>query len=229
MDERIGFIGAGAMAEAVAGCLVASGRAPAALLASDPRPDRRERFAALGALVAADDAELAARADTIVLAVPPPAVERALAEIARSLAPGKLVVAAAPGLTAGAVRRFLPEALIVRAAPAAPCLVGNGVSVLCADAAVGAAERERAARIFGACGAVVWVPDERTLELAAAIGAAASAFFFRGGEALTHAAVEAGLPAESAATLVRRMLLGAAALAAAGRDAEGSNAAEEVD
>ena len=48
-DSRIGFIGGGAMAEALAGGLVASGVAPANIRVSDIAPERRSHLeAALG-------------------------------------------------------------------------------------------------------------------------------------------------------------------------------------
>ncbi len=46
LSQRIGFIGAGQMATALAQGLVKAGlTAPEALLASDPFPEARERFA----------------------------------------------------------------------------------------------------------------------------------------------------------------------------------------
>jgi pyrroline-5-carboxylate reductase len=218
MDERIGFIGATALAEALARGLVASGRSPASIIASDPQPEQREKFAALGTLVAADDVELVTKADTIVLAVTPSALENVLADIAPRVTPGKLVVTIATGIRADFVRRALPHANIVRAVCNAPCLVGKGVSVLYADSLVAAADRARAERIFNACGISLWVPDERSLEIAAALCSAGTTCFSRLCEILAAAAIDAGLPAESAARMVRHTFFGAALLAAAGRD-----------
>ena len=220
MDERIGFIGAGAMAEALARGLVASGRAPATIIASDPLPEQREKFAALGVLVAADDVELVGRADTIVLAVKPPALEHVLAEIAPHVVSGKLVVTIAAGVRTQDVRRSLPQASVVRAMCGAACLVGKGVSVLYADELVAPPDRARAERLCEAYGISLWVPDERSQETAAALGSSGTACFFRLCETLTAAAIDAGLPAQAASRIMRHTFLGAAMLADARRDIE---------
>ena len=72
--ERVVFIGAGAMAEALAGGLLASGNGAASITAADPDPARRKVFELLGARATADAAESVDGADLVVLAVKPAVV-----------------------------------------------------------------------------------------------------------------------------------------------------------
>ena len=71
-SSRIGFIGCGAMARALAGGLVTTGVARDRIVAADPFPAAREAFAeAVGARVVEDNAEVVAAADVVVIAVKP--------------------------------------------------------------------------------------------------------------------------------------------------------------
>src|SRR5215831_13482430 len=82
-DWRIGFVGAGAMAEALAGGLLAAGVAPARLVAADPEPARRRAFAErLGVEAVAENAAVLRRSDAVVLAVKPGVVPGVLSELA---------------------------------------------------------------------------------------------------------------------------------------------------
>ena len=69
---RIGFIGTGAMAQAIARGAVASGVDPATLIFSNRTPDKACDLAdELGATAASSNVSLARQADIVILAVKP--------------------------------------------------------------------------------------------------------------------------------------------------------------
>src|SRR5262245_34345549 len=93
-EPRIGFLGAGKMATALAaGWLRAGLVKPGRLLASDPMPPARQAFAdATQARTTADNAEVTAGSDVLVLAVKPQSMRSLLAEVRPAITPRHLVV-----------------------------------------------------------------------------------------------------------------------------------------
>ena len=77
--KRIGFVGGGAMAEALLGGLIAAGVPASLLAASDPDPARRKRLAEVcGVATHADNQDAVQGSDLVVIAVKPSVVEPAL-------------------------------------------------------------------------------------------------------------------------------------------------------
>src|SRR5262245_8793192 len=100
-DFRVGFLGAGKMATALAkGWINASLVSRDRVLASDPAPAARDAFvAATGARATADNREVVAFGELLVLAVKPQTMAGCLAEIRPSVTGRHLVVSIAAGVT----------------------------------------------------------------------------------------------------------------------------------
>jgi pyrroline-5-carboxylate reductase len=82
MDNKIGFIGGGNMAQAMIGGLVTTGMPTEMILVSDPTASQRELVShRYDVRTLADNAELAASVDVLVLAVKP----QVMAPVAREL------------------------------------------------------------------------------------------------------------------------------------------------
>src|SRR5436305_1144767 len=98
---RIGFIGAGQMATALARGWLSAGLTDAAsLAASDPMPTARQRFQEETKVAAtADNAPVVATSQLLVLAVKPQTMKGVLAELRTHLQPQHLVVSIAAGVT----------------------------------------------------------------------------------------------------------------------------------
>src|SRR5262249_26969322 len=110
--EKIGFLGAGQMARALAGGFVRSGLvAPEQLSASDTSAVAREAFAAAvpGAKLFETNAEVAHAADVLFLAVKPQQVAPVLGEINGSVTKRHLIVSIAAGVRVAALAAKLPE------------------------------------------------------------------------------------------------------------------------
>ena len=126
--RRIGFLGCGAMARALAGGLIEAGVPASQILGSDPFPGARDQFAeAIGAKTTEDNAEIVANSDVVLLAVKPGAVTGLLAALDDSLCDKPLWISIAAGVPLAALQNALPAgARVVRTMPNTPALVGAG-------------------------------------------------------------------------------------------------------
>src|SRR5262245_14069070 len=124
---RIGFLGAGKMATALAQGWLRAGLATAdRTCASDPLPAARDGFArATGARGVADNVEGVTSSDLLVLAVKPRRLAARLAGVRPPGGPGHLGVSVAAGVPLAALQAGLgPDRRLVRVMPNTPCLVG---------------------------------------------------------------------------------------------------------
>jgi len=215
-DERIGFIGGGAMAEALLGGLLAAGVAREHLRASDPEATRREHLAReLGIEAGADNAELVRSSSVVVLAVKPGVVPSLLAALGDPVeATRPLWISIAAGVTLASLEAGLSaEARIVRAMPNTPALVQAGATGLCGNARAGAGDLALAMALFDGVGITWQAPHETLLDAVTGLSGSGPAYVFLFLEALIDAGVGQGLPREAAEQLAFETVYGAAKLA----------------
>jgi len=209
----IGFIGAGNMARGMGGGLKASG-SNATLVAVDPDPQARERFAVeTGGRGVTELDELVAAADVVVLAVKPQMLAGVLDRLAGKLRPEQIVLSIAAGFTlTGLAARLGNDVRLVRAMPNTPALVRQGMTVLVGGGAASAADLETARELFIGVGDAVVVQEEALLDAVTAVSGSGPGFVFAFAEAWLRAAEAAGLAPDLAERLVKQTLFGAAAL-----------------
>ncbi len=214
---RIAFLGGGNMARALIGGLVAAGHTPAALQVFDLDPEKSAALQQdLGITVSAEANDLLG-AEALVLAVKPQHMQSALTALQDGLrAPSRpLLISIAAGIPLAALERWSATSLpVIRCMPNTPALVGAGASVLLANASVSDDQRELAAQILAAVGAVFWIESESHMDAVTAVSGSGPAYFFLFQELLEYSAIAAGLPRELAEQLVRQTAVGAARLAA---------------
>jgi pyrroline-5-carboxylate reductase len=213
--KRIGFVGGGAMAEALIGGLVAAGVPANLLVASDPDAGRRTLLAeAFGIATHADNGDAVAGSDLVVLAVKPSVVESALRTLpARDLV-RPLWVSIAAGVPIAKLAARLPQgARIVRAMPNTPALVRAGATAIAASGTASAADREAATALFETVGVCWEAQNEALLDAVTGLSGSGPAYVFVFLEALGDAGVRMGLPREAAYRLAFQTVLGAAKLA----------------
>lgn len=215
MATTIGFIGAGNMATALAGGLVARGWDPAAIALSDAMPAALEAHAARGHFTSTDNRAVLERADVLVLAVKPQVMARVLqplADLAQVRRP--LVISIAAGIPVASLAHWLGGDLpIVRAMPNTPALVQAGATGLYASPAVSREQRAGAEAILGAVGLTLWVQEERLIDAVTAVSGSGPAYFFYVMEAMMAAGEALGLDADTARALTLQTALGAAQMA----------------
>lgn len=208
---KIACVGAGQMAEALLGGLLAAQIAePSDLWATDPSEPRRDlikqRF---GIRVGSDNQEAARWADIVVLAVKPQVLGAVLHDVSSSLS-GRLVVSIAAGIPIRYVADRLPEgARIVRAMPNAPAMVREGMSVLAFGSTVTDTDKTAVCRIFESVGRVALI-DELLMDAVTGLSGSGPAYIFMAIEALADGGVKMGLPRATAELLAAQTAVGAA-------------------
>lgn len=209
---KIGFVGAGRMAEAILSALIRKGVvAPSGVTACDTSEERRGLVRKdHGVRVAADNAE-AFDSDVVVLAVKPQNLRDALAGIPPGTAKGKLVLSILAGKRLATLEAALPGARIVRVMPNLPCVVGEGISAWCAGTGIGAADRDVVCRLVSAFGKAVELPEAQ-FDAVTALSGSGPAFLAWVLDRMTAAAVAEGLPPEAASLLAGQTMLGTARL-----------------
>jgi len=159
-----------------------------------------------------NNAELAAKADILVLAVKPQDMIQALQSIKGAVREDTLIISIAAGKRVADIAKILGEAAIVRVMPNTPALIGEGASALFANFKAKPV-LANAERIFSAVGKAVVVDDEALIDVVTAISGSGPAYYFLLMEEMIKAAVELGLPEDLAKDLVLQTAKGAALLA----------------
>ncbi len=213
---RVGFIGCGAMARALAGGLVASGVSADRICGSDPDANQRDAFHdAVGGPVSGVNTAAVESSDVVVLAVKPGLVRPVLEELAGTGPLERpLWISLAAGVRIASIEAALPDgARIVRSMPNTPALVRHGATAICGNSATRPADIETANTLFAAVGITWQAPDESALDAVTALSGSGPAYVFLFLEALEDAGVALGLPREAAAKLALQTVSGAAQLA----------------
>ncbi len=217
-DQRIGFIGAGAMAEALVGGLRAAGIPGANLWTADPDPSRCQRLADRHQVNTTDDnAQVVTHSDVMVIAVKPAVVTGALAALASNPdvdVTRPLWISIAAGVPLSRLESALAsQARIVRAMPNTPALVQAGATALCGNAFATPADLAAARSLFNGVGICWEAPAEDLLDAVTGLSGSGPAYVFVFLEALGDAGVRMGLPRDAAFELAIQTVYGAAKLA----------------
>ena len=213
------FIGGGNMASAIAGGLIARGRAAREIAFVDPVDAQRAKLESSFPGVrtfGATGPDAIRGASIVVLAVKPQQMREACEALAPHVAAVPVVLSIAAGTRSVDIARWLRGyARIVRAMPDTPSLVGAGIAGLWSAPAVDAAGRAAATAILEACGGVVPVGREEDLDAVTGISASGVAYVFYIIEALEAAGRAHGFSAADARTLAYATFEGAVKLALA--------------
>ncbi len=209
---RIGFIGAGKMATALArGWTRAGICTPDTILASDVYPAAREHFTLeTGALTADSNVSIARFADVLVLAVKPQQFRPVLQELASVDLDKCLIVSIAAGIPLATMVSVLGEnRRLVRVMPNTPCLVGESASAFCLGGSATDADAGLIQKLLTAVGLAVRLA-EPLLDAVTGLSGSGPAFVCLMIEALADGGVKAGLPRDVAQKLAAQTLLGTA-------------------
>jgi pyrroline-5-carboxylate reductase len=215
-NTKIAFIGAGNMASAIIGGLIAKGFNAANIWASDPYQESLDKLQAMAPVnTSQDNNAIIAHADVVVLAVKPQQMKAVCADIKDSLNNKKpLVISIAAGITCVMLEQWLsPATAIVRCMPNTPALVQTSASGLCANTNVSAHQRETAHQLLESIGIVSWVEQESLLDAVTALSGSGPAYFFMVMELMVEAGKQLGLDAATAEQLTLQTALGAARMA----------------
>jgi pyrroline-5-carboxylate reductase len=215
----------GAIARGYARSCAATG-AGAKVFVYDVDKTKTEALAALpGIDAAADEADLLAQSDAVILAIKPQMFDEVMPRIAElaGVADGegspdkdarqsspRLFISIAAGVDIERMTRFLGVgAKIVRVMPNTPAMVGEGMSALARSAAVTDEEFDAAMSVFRAVGRALPV-TEAQLDAVTGISGSSPAYAYMYMQALIESGVRHGLSEEEARIMAAQSTLGAA-------------------
>ena len=202
---RIGFIGGGAMAEAILYRTLEAGLAkPADIGVGEPNPDRRYNLMANYSVAATSHNEAVATGyDLIILAVKPQDLPAVYATAGGKLRDPQTLLSIVARVPIATLTDGFGHQAVIRAMPNLPAQIGAGMTVWTHTPAVSAPHRAAAESILTAIGETHYAADEASLDMATALSGSGPAYAFLALEALTDAGVYIGLPQD----LARRLAL----------------------
>ncbi len=209
---RVGFLGAGRMATALARGLISARFTTAdAIIASDPDVAAREAFSGqTGSRATASNAEVIQAAEIVVVAVKPQHVAEVLAEIRTRLTTRHVVISIAAGVPLRSLISLLSEnTRLVRVMPNTPCLVGFGASAYSLGGAATLDDGKLVSKLLSTVGLAVELP-EGLLDAVTGLSGSGPAYVYQVIEALSDGGVLMGLPRDVATKLACQTVLGAA-------------------
>jgi pyrroline-5-carboxylate reductase len=209
---RLGFLGAGKMATALARGWIDAGLAtPGRVLASDPITAARDAFAgATGARATADNQEVVAGSDLLILAVKPQSMATLLADVRPVVTARHLVVSIAAGVNLKVLAEGLgPDRRLIRVMPNTPCLVGASAAGYAAGPGATPDDLALVERLMNAVGRAFRLP-EHLLDAVTGLSGSGPAFVYVMIEALSDGGVRVGLPRDVATALAAQTVLGSA-------------------
>jgi len=220
-QTRIAFIGAGNMASALIGGLIADGTTKDSIIASDPNNEQRSQLHdRYGICTVDNNADAISDASVVVLAVKPQLLQQVCNELSAHLVgKSRLIVSIAAGIRCNTLSKWLNSELpIVRCMPNTPAMLQVGATGLFATSNVSSEQRDQAERILRAVGITLWVDSESDIDSVTAVSGSGPAYYFLVMEAMQAAAEKLGLPEDTAKLLTLQTALGAARMALESQD-----------
>lgn len=231
--KKLGFIGGGNMAEALArGLLDKHVFAPDDLIVADVDATRRRKLArSLKVETTAENRAVRDNSRAILLAVKPQQIDEVMAELAKDPEPeakprrasqrppsrkaasksgdDRLYLSIAAGVTLARLTAGLRASRVIRVMPNAAAMVAQGMAGLVGADGATKADEAFALKIFRAVGDAVALADEKLLDAVTALSGSGPAYFYLFIKALADAAVSEGLPASMALRMALQTMRGA--------------------
>lgn len=205
---KIGFIGCGNMGGALA--RAASGE----IFLYDKNTDAADALATeIGGNAEGSAVALTEKCDMVFLGVKPNIVTTVLEEIKHSLDKTTVLVSMAAGVAIEKIETALgKQTPVIRIMPNTPAQVGEGMILVCKNAAVTDEVLDGFLSCMSGAGRLD-VIDERLIDAASAVSGCGPAFVYMFIEALADGGVKCGLPRDKALLYAEATVKGAAALA----------------
>ena len=197
MDLRVGFIGGGAMAEAIVAGIVQGTVSPSDIYVSDHKEARCQQLAeqyGIHTSVGADS--FIGDVDVLFLAVKPQVADKAIAEVRDKVGSKTLILSIVAGLTLDVLEASFVEQPVVRIMPNTPLSVGAGMSAFACGTRAGRAEAAVVSELLSAAGRAVEVA-ESAMDAVTGLSGSGPAYVFLLIDALSDGGVAALLAAQT--------------------------------
>ena len=208
---RIGFLGAGRMASAIAGGMVKGKFNCGDLSAYDCSPAAAAAFTqSTGVECLTDPVVMMKDCHVILLAVKPQYLAEALQPL-NSMLKDKLVISIVAGITLERLASLTGADRIVRVMPNTPALVLEGCGAYALSPAATAEDKSLVGDILGSIGCFYELP-EKLMDAVTALSGCGPAYVYELIQAMSDGGVTLGLPRDLAQKLAAATVRGAAAM-----------------
>jgi len=205
---RIGFIGAGRMAEAIIRGLVSRRGIPKKdICISDKDQNRLKQISKKYKIKACSNKEIVESSNVVILAIKPQSMGAVLTEIASVVSKDQLFISIAAGITVKSLEKYLEKVPVIRVMPNNPALIGEGITAVCRGSFAGEKDMKTAEKIFSFVGDTLRI-DEKHMNAVTALSGSGPAFVYEIIDALVNGGVEAGLTKEIATDLALKTVTG---------------------
>lgn len=211
--QKITFIGAGAMAEAIISGLVAENIIESKnIFATNKSNEPRLAYLneTYGITGTRSVQEAMTEANIVVLAVKPKDILATMQSIQEFITTEMLLISVAAGVHTASIEGIAAKKVaIIRAMPNTSATVGKSATAICTNEYTTTEQRQEAIKLFETVGSVV-VVEEDQLDAVTGLSGSGPAYMYYLVEAMEKAAEGLGLEANTAKQLVIQTMLGAA-------------------
>lgn len=148
-------------------------------------------------------------ADLIILSVKPQDFAGVHDALRTVIQPRQLVLSIMAGIPMALIQETLGHALVVRAMPNTPALLGMGITGFTAAKEVDLANLRRVENLINATGRSIFLEDEALLDAVTALSGSGPAYFYYVVKAMIEAGRQMGFSDAVAGLLVKQTMLGA--------------------
>ena len=210
-NKRIGFIGGGAMCEAMIGGLLHKGLLkPEQITVNDVASSRLTLLQQQYAVKTTDSAtKVAGESEILFLTVKPQVMATVLSNIGKVVPKKTIVVSIAAGIKIATMEKYLLGVPVIRVMPNTPVAVGEGMSAVARGTHADEKTAQLISEMFAAVGRSV-VVEESMMDAVTGLSGSGPAFFFLMLDALSDAGVRVGFSRQIALLLSAQTMLGAA-------------------
>ena len=210
-NKRIGFIGGGAMCEAMIGGLLHKGLLkPEQITVNDVASSRLTLLQQQYAVKTTDSAtKVAGESEILFLTVKPQVMATVLSNIGKVVPKKTIVVSIAAGIKIATMEKYLLGVPVIRVMPNTPVAVGEGMSAVARGTHADEKTAQLISELFAAVGRSV-VVEESMMDAVTGLSGSGPAFFFLMLDALSDAGVRVGFSRQNALLLSAQTMLGAA-------------------
>jgi pyrroline-5-carboxylate reductase len=211
LKKDFGFVGGGAMAEAILRGMLQARWQPGDIMVSEPVETRRAYLKeAYGIETTQDNSEIASQCETLILAVKPQHFEAAARDLNRNDILYERAYSIIAGVSIARLEAALPKRTrVVRVMPNTPALIGAATSVLSIGSQAGQEDLNLARAVFEAVGGV-YILSESMMDAVTGLSGSGPAYVYLLIEAMADGGVMAGLPRDMAYKLAAETVVGSA-------------------
>lgn len=207
---KIGFIGFGNMARAIAGGIVKLSLVPGKeICIFDISEDARETAKEFGFTVLSSEKDVVENSEYVFLCVKPQTFSSLLERIKTVIQPQNIFLTIAAGIQIDSITAQLGNVPVIRAMPNTPLLVGSGATALTHNAEVSDEKFAFLKDVFASVGSVYELPEEKFNEIINVNGSS-PAYLYLFAKIISEYAIADGIPPEIALPMFCDTMVGSA-------------------